>query len=83
MQDVQNLGKQMQDGLAAEIIRRQEDHKKKEKTMTAKMEEGSRSERQATQLAQNEILKGLKNEENARQMVQNDSMTTKEKSRQL
>ena len=83
MQDVQNLVKQMQDGFAAEIIRRQEDHKKKEKTMTAKMEEGSRTERQATQLAQNEILKGLKNEENARQMVQNDLMTIKEKIRQL
>ena len=36
------------------------------------MEEGFRSEQQARQLAHIEIMKGLKNEENARQMVRKD-----------
>ena len=64
---VQSLGKQMQDGFAAESLRRQEDYRNMEKTMTAKMEEGFRSEQQARQLAQSEMMKGLKDEENARQ----------------
>ena len=50
MQDVQNLGKQMQDGFAVESLRRQEDFRNMEKTTTAKMEEGFRSELQARQL---------------------------------
>ena len=40
--------------------------------MTAKMEEAFRSEQQARQLAQSEIMKRLKDEENARQMVRKD-----------
>ena len=54
---------------------------KMEKTMTAKMEEGFRNEQQAKQLAQREIMDGFKNED--RQMVQNGSLTSKEKIRQL
>ena len=63
MQEVQNLGKQMQDGFATESLRRQEDYRNMEMTMTAKMEEGFRSEQQARQLAHSEIMKGFKNEE--------------------
>ena len=83
MQDVQNLGKQMQDGFAAERHRRQEDNRNREKTMTAKMEEGFRSEQQARQLTHSEILKGLKNEENARQMVRKDHEVLKEEMKNL
>ena len=61
---VQSLGKQMQDGFAAEGLRRQEDYWNVRKTMTAKMEEGFRIEQQARQLAQSEMTKGLKDEEN-------------------
>ena len=39
MQEVQNLGKQMQDGSATESSRRQEDYRKMDVAMTAKMEE--------------------------------------------
>ena len=39
--------KQMQDGFAAESLRRQEGYKNMEETMTAKMEEAFRSEQQA------------------------------------
>ena len=62
---VQNLGKQ--EVFATESLRRQIDYKKMEKTMTAKMEEGFRSEQQARQQAHGEIMEGLKNEENVRQ----------------
>ena len=44
MQDVQSLGKEMQDGFATESLRRQEDYWNMEKAMTAKMQEGFRSE---------------------------------------
>ena len=57
----------MHDGFAAESLRRQEDYRNMQKTMTAKMEEGFRSEQQARQQAQSEMMKGLKDEENARQ----------------
>ena len=67
MQYVQHLGKQMHDGFAAESLRRQEDYRNMQKTMTAKMEEGFRSELQTRQQAQSEMMKGLKDEENARQ----------------
>ena len=67
MQYVQNLGKQMQDGFAAESLRRHEDYRNMQKTMTAKMEEGFRSEQQARQQAPSEMMKGLTDEENARQ----------------
>ena len=46
--------------------------------MSAKMAEGLRSAQQARQQSQNEIMKGLKNEENARQMVRKDLAVTKE-----
>ena len=59
---MQSLGKQMQDGFAAERIRRKEDYKNMEEMMSAKMQEGFRSEQQARRQAQNEIMKGLKNE---------------------
>ena len=55
MQDVQSLGKQMQEGFATESHRRQKDYRNMENTMTAKMEEGFRSEQLARQQAQNEI----------------------------
>ena len=58
------LGKQIQDGLAAEGLRRLQEHAK---TMTAKIEEGFRSEQQARQQAQSEMMKGFKDEKNARQ----------------
>ena len=48
------------------------------KTMTAKMEEGFKSEQQARQLDRSEIMKGLKDEESARQMVQKDLEVLKE-----
>ena len=83
MQEVQNLGKQMQDGFATEMCRPQEDYKKMEAAMTAKMEEGFRNEEQARQQTKKEIMDALKNEENARQMVQIDSQAIKEKIRQL
>ena len=47
------------------------------------MEEGFRSKQQARQLAQNEIMQGLKNEENARQMVQKDLEVLKEETKNL
>ena len=50
----------------------QEDCKSMEETMWAKMEEGFRSEQQARQQAKNEMMDGLKNEENTRQLVQRD-----------
>ena len=77
MQDVQNLGKQMQDGFAAERIKRQGDYGNTEETMSAKMEEGFR------QQAQNERMKGLKNEEIARQFVQRDLAVMKEEIKNL
>ena len=80
---VQSLGKQMQDGSAAERIRRQEDYKNMVETMSGKMEEGFRSEQQARQQAQNEIMEGLKNEENARQLVQQDLAVMKEENKNL
>ena len=43
-----------------ERSRRQEDYKNMEETMSAKMEEGFRSEQQARQQAQSEIMQGLK-----------------------
>ena len=62
-QTVQNLGKQMQEGFAAERTRRQQDfeiesqkrrddYNNMERTMTAKMQEGFRNEQQARQQAQ-------------------------------
>ena len=54
----------MQDGFAAEGLRRLQEHAK---TMTAKMEEGFGSEQQTGKQAQSEMMKGLKDEENARQ----------------
>ena len=83
MQEVQNLGKQTQDGFATESCRRQEDYKKMEEAMTTKMEEGFRNEEQARQQIQKEIMAGLKNEANVRQMVQNDLQAIKDKIRQL
>ena len=80
--DVQELGRQMQDGFSAESRRRQEDYTKMEEAMTAKMEEGFRNEQQARQHAQKEIMLGIKNEENA-QMVQIVLQATKDKIRQL
>ena len=75
-QTIQNLSKQMQEGFAAERTRRQQDfdiesqkrrddYNNMERTMTAKMEEGFRNEQQARQQAQEEIMNGLKNQENA------------------
>ena len=58
MQELQNLGKQMQDGFATESCRRQEDYKKMEEAMTTKMEEGFRNEQQAREQAQKEIMDG-------------------------
>ena len=52
MQDVQNVGRPVHDGFAAESRRRQEDYIKMEEAMTAKMEEGFRNEQQARQQAQ-------------------------------
>ena len=83
MQEVQNLGKQMQDGFATESCRRLEDHKKMEEAMTTKVEEGPRGEQQAREQAQKEIMDGFKNGENARQVVQNDLQAIKDKIRQL
>ena len=65
-QTVQNLGKQMQEGFAAERTRRQEDfetesqkrrddNNKMEQKMTAKMEDGFKGEKMARQQAQDEI----------------------------
>ena len=51
--------------------------------MSAKMEEDFRSEQQARQLAQNEIMEGLKNEESARQLVQRDLAIMKEEIKHL
>ena len=81
MQEVQNLGKQIQDGFATESCRRQENYKKTKAAMTAKMDEGLRNEEQARQQTQKEIMAGLKNEANARQMVQNDLQAIKDKIR--
>ena len=75
-QTIRNLGKQMQEGFAAERTRRQQDfdiesqkrrddYNEMERTMTAKMEEGLRNEQQSRQQAQEEIMNGLKNQENA------------------
>ena len=72
MQEVQNVGKQMQDGFATESCRRQEDYKKMEAAMTIKMDEGFKNEEKARQQTQKEIMAELENEANARQMVQND-----------
>ena len=83
MQEVQNLGKQMQDGFATESCRRQEDYKKMEEAMTTKMEGGFRNEQQAGEQAQKEIMDGLKIEENARQTVQIGLQAIKDKIRQL
>ena len=83
MQEVQNLGKQMQDGFATESCRRKEDYNKMEEAMTAKMEDGFRNEEQARQQTQKEITAGLKNEANARQMVQNHLQAIKDKIKQL
>ena len=55
MQDVQSLGKQMQEGFATESMRRREDYKNMEKTMTAKMEEGFKSEQLARQQAKKDL----------------------------
>ena len=54
-----------------------------EETLSAKMEEGVRSKQQARQQAQNEIMKGLKNEDNARQLVQRDPAVMKEEIKNL
>ena len=54
------------------------DCNKMENLMTAKMEERFRNEQQARQLAQREIMNGLRNEVDARQMVRNDTVTMKE-----
>ena len=62
-QTMQNLGKQMQEGFAAERTRRQQDfdiesqkrrddYNNMERTVTTKMEEGFRNEQQARQQAQ-------------------------------
>ena len=51
--------------------------------MSPKMEEGFRSEQQARQQAQNEIMKGLKNEESARLLVQRDLAVMKEEIKNL
>ena len=83
MQNMQNPGKQMQDGVAAERIRRKEDHKNMEEMMSAKMEEGFKGEPQARQQAENEMLKGLKNEESARLLVQRDLAVMKEETKNL
>ena len=47
------------------------------------MEEGFRSERQARQLAHSKIMKGLKHEENARQMMRRDLEVLKEEMNSL
>ena len=83
MQEVQNLGKQMQDGFATESCRRQEDYKKMDAAMTTQMEEGFRNEEKARQQTEKEIMAGLENEANARQMVQNDLQAMKGVIRQL
>ena len=46
--------------------------------MTVKMEEGFKSEQRTRQLAKSETMKGLKDEETARQMVQKDLDILKE-----
>ena len=83
MQDVQNLGKQMQGGFAAERIRRQEDYNNKEKTMSAKMEEGFQEQTTGQTAGPKRDMQGLKNEENARQMVQKDLKVLKEETKNL
>ena len=82
-QTLQSLGRQMQavpcrDGFATESCRRQQDYKKMEAAMTAKMEEGFRNEEQAGQQTQKQIVAGLKNDANDRQMVQNDLQAIKD-----
>ena len=61
MQEVQKMGEQLQDGFATDSCRRQEDYKKMEEAMTAKMEEGFRNVKQARQQTQEEIMAGFKN----------------------
>ena len=51
--------------------------------MTTKVEEGFRNEQQAREQAHKEMMAELKNEGNARQMVQNDVQAIKDKIRQL
>ena len=72
----------MQDGFATKSTR-EEDYKKMEAAMTAKMEEGFRNEEQARQQTQKEIMAGPKNAANARQMLQNDLQAIKDEIRQL
>ena len=77
-QTVQHLGKQMQDvqNLGCRMVLRLKVSEDKMTTMSGQdddRQEGRRLQERTTgqtQLAQNEIMKGLKNEENARQMVQ-------------
>ena len=83
MQEVQNQGKQMQDGFGTDSCGRQEDCKNMEEAMTTMMEEGFRNEGQARKQTQKEMMAGLKNEANAQQMVQNDLQAIKDKIRQL
>ena len=83
-QTVQNLGKQMQEGFAAERTRRQEDietesqkrrddYNGMEQKMTAKMEDGFKGEKMARQQAQDEI----------KQMVKKDLDAFKEEMKSL
>ena len=58
-------------------LKESRDYGNMEETMSAKMEEGFR------QQAQNERMKGLKNEENARQFVQRDLAVMKEEIKNL
>ena len=50
-----------------------------EEAMTAKMEEGFKNEQQVRQQAQKEMVAGLKNGANARQIVQTDLQAIEEK----
>ena len=56
----------MQDSFAAESCRRQEDYKKMEVVMTAKMDVGFKNEEKARQQTQKEIIAELKTDANAR-----------------
>ena len=79
-QTVQNLGEQVQEGCAAERTRRQQDfdsESEKEKMTITRWksddrQDGRRLQQRATGQTLREIIDGLKNEENARQIVQND-----------
>ena len=84
MHDLQNLGKQMQGGFAAERIRRQKKIARVwKRRCPQRWKKVFRSKQQARQLAQNEIMQGLKNEENARQMVPKDLEVLKEETKNL